>query len=126
MMGREGSYRDLVAWQKAMTFVEEVYHITGGWPVAETHGLINQVRRAAVSIPANIAEGQGRSGTKEFLHHLSIAHGSLYEVETHLLIALRLDYLDTHVCQTLTAQSEEIGRLIGGLIRRLRVPAITP
>ena len=125
-MGREGSYRDLVAWQKATAFVEEVYHVTGGWSAADTHGLTNQVRRAAVSIPANIAEGQGRSGTKEFLHHLSIAHGSLYEVETHRLITLRLDYLDTYVCQTLIAQTEELGRLIGGLIRRLRVPATMP
>ncbi len=122
---RERSYRDLVAWQKAMVLVKDVHRITQGWPEQERYGLTSQVRRAAVSVPSNIAEGQGRTGTKELLHHLSIAHGSLYEVETHLLIAQQLEYIDDPACHTPMAQTEEVGRLLGGLIRSLRPPAGT-
>src|SRR6476659_1156091 len=87
------SYQDLVAWQKAMDLVELVYGATRGFPREEVYGLTSQVRRAAVSVPSNIAEGQGRASTKEFLHHLSIARGSLFEVETQVLVAQRLGYL---------------------------------
>jgi four helix bundle protein len=86
------SYRDLVAWQKAMDMVEAVYRATQTWPKDEVYGLTTQARRAAVSVPANIAEGQGRRGAAEMVHHLSMAGGSLHELETHLLIALRLGY----------------------------------
>lgn len=116
----ERNYRDLVVWQKAMDLVEGVYGVTQDWPKEELYGLVGQVRRAAVSIPANLAEGQGRTGTKEFLHHLSIANGSLREVETHLPIAERLQYLDSNNCQALLDQASEVGRLLLGLIRRLR------
>jgi four helix bundle protein len=116
------NYRDLVVWQKAMDLVESVYRATQGWPSSEQYGLTNQVRRAAVSIPANVAEGQGRSGAREFLHHLSVANGSLREVETHLLIAGRLSYLDHPTRDTLLQQTAEVGRLLLGLMRRLRSP----
>ncbi len=76
------SYRDLETWQKAMDLVQEIYLETKSFPKEETYGLSGQMRRAAVSIPSNIAEGQGRDSTKEFLHHLSIAYGSLCELET--------------------------------------------
>jgi four helix bundle protein len=82
------SYRELVAWQRAVDLVEAVYRETQTWPREEIYGLTNQARRAAVSIPANIAEGQGRVSAKEFGHHLVIAYGSVCELETHLVIAM--------------------------------------
>src|SRR6478609_7942827 len=113
------SYRDLTGWQKGMDMVELVYTATRGWPKEELYGLTNQVRRAAVSVPANIAEGQGRASTKEYLHHLSIARGSLLEVETHLLIAQRLGYLPNESADSLLVQAAEVSRLISGLSRSL-------
>ena len=113
-------YRDLVVWQKAMDVVSDVYRLSKSWPKEELYGLTNQIRRAAVSVPANIAEGQGRTGKREFLHHLSIANGSLHETETLLLIALDLGFLDKPTCDELMVRTAEVGRLIGGLIRRLR------
>ena len=121
-MGGE-NYQDLIAWQKAMDLVEGVYRATRGWPKEELYGLSNQVRRAAVSVPANVAEGQGRRSSQEFLHHVSIAHGSLREVETHLLIARRLGYSDEATCEALMHQTAEVGRLLNGLMKRLRVPS---
>ena len=114
------NYRDLIAWQRAMDLVETVYHVTRAWPKEEMYGLTNQVRRAATSIPANIAEGQGRTGPKELLHHLSIANGSLCEVETFALISRRLGYIDEQACQQLITQTTEVARLIGGLMKSLQ------
>ena len=114
------NYKQLTAWRKVMLLVKEVYGATKRWPREELYGLTGQVRRAAVSIPSNIAEGQGRFGNKEFLHHLSIANGSLHEVETHLLIALELEYIDPAICTALTEQTAEVGRLIYGLMRSIR------
>jgi four helix bundle protein len=120
------SYQKLVVWQKAIEFVECVYGATRGWPKDEVYGLTNQIRRAAVSIPANIAEGQGRGGTREPLHFATIANGSLYEVETHLVIARRLQYLDTATYDTLSSQVSEVGRLLHGLMRGLRASSAAP
>ena len=117
------SYRDLAAWQKAMDLVETVYRATQHWPREEVYGLTNQARRAAVSVPANIAEGQGRCGPTEMLHHLSIADGSLHELETHLLIAQRLRYLDGATATILLTQTAEVGRILGGLMRSMREPS---
>jgi four helix bundle protein len=114
------NYSDLIAWQKAMDLVVEVYAVTKRFPKEELYGLTGQVRRAAVSIPSNIAEGQGRRSTKEFLHHLSIAHGSLREVETQILIAGRLHYLGQEEINHLLTLSAEVGRLINGLSNSLR------
>jgi four helix bundle protein len=88
------SHRDLIVWQKAMDLVMAVYNATASFPKEETYSLTSQIRRAVVSIPANIAEGQGRRLTKEFLYFLANARGSLLELDTHLEIALRLRYLD--------------------------------
>ena len=87
------NYRDLIVWQKAMDLVQAVYKITAGFPKEELYGLTSQLRRAAVSIPSNIAEGQGRRTTGDFQRFLAIANGSLREVETQILIAKRLNYL---------------------------------
>ena len=117
---RVESYRDIIGWQKGMDLVEAVYRVTRTWPKEALYGLTRQVRRAAVSVPANVAEGQGRSRPNAFLHALSVAHGSLCEVETHLMIAHRLGYLDQPPLGRLLAQSAEGGRILQGLIRSLR------
>jgi len=113
------NYRDLVVWQKSMDLVELIYNLTRDWPREELYGLTSQIRRASVSIPSNIAEGQGRASTKEFMHHLSMARGSLLEVETQVLLAQRLDYLSEPVATKLLSSIAEIGRLINGLTRSL-------
>jgi four helix bundle protein len=112
-------FRDLVVWQKAMDVVESIYHATQRWPREETYGLRDQVRRAAVSVPANIAEGQGRNSAREFHQFLAVARGSLGEVETHLLIAQRLRYLDEATTEALIRQTTEVGRLLHGLRQSL-------
>ena len=114
------SYKDLLAWQKAIDLVEEVYRATRGWPQDELFGLTNQVRRAVVSIPSNVAEGQGRHNHKEFLRYVQISNSSLNEVETQLLIAKRLEYIDEEAYRTLTSQADDVGRLLHGLMRSLR------
>jgi len=114
------SYRELAGWQRGMDLVEGVYKTSQGWPKEETFGLINQIRRAAVSVPANIAEGQGRRSPNEFIRFLNIAIGSLFEVETHLLIAQRLRFTDEQSVTHLLALSAETGRIINGLIRKQR------
>jgi four helix bundle protein len=114
------NYRDLVVWQKAMDLVEMVYTATKQFPKEETYGLTSQIRRAAVSIPSNIAEGQGRKSSGDFARFLAIAYGSLREVETQILIAERLDYMDKQESQNLIALSSEVGRLLNGLSNSLQ------
>lgn len=114
------SYRDLLAWQKAMDLVEAIYTITRSFPNEEIYALSSQMRRAAVSIPSNIAEGQSRRSSKEFLHHLSISNGSLSELETQILIAERLAYLSAENSAFLLDQTAEIGRLTNGLYRSIK------
>jgi four helix bundle protein len=114
------SYRDLEVWQKAMDLVVECYEITKRFPKDEIYGLILQLRRAAVSIPANIAEGRGRKHTGEFIQYLSIAYGSLAELETHLQIAQRLNYSNIGDSDQLLEKTAEIGRMINGLRRSLQ------
>ena len=87
-------YRELIVWQKAIVLVKEVYRGTSDFPKTEIYALTNQIRRAAISIPSNIAEGQGRNSTREFLHFLSVAQGSLMELETQVTIAERLGYFN--------------------------------
>jgi four helix bundle protein len=103
-----------------MDLVEGIYAASKQWPKEETFGLINQIRRAAVSVPANIAEGQGRRSPNEFIRFLNIATGSLHELETHLLIAQRLRFADEHTVTHLLALSAETTRIINGLIRKQR------
>ncbi|MBI4519048.1 MAG: four helix bundle protein [Deltaproteobacteria bacterium] len=113
------NYRDLIGWQKAMDLVELVYQATRSFPKEEQFALTSQIRRAAVSIPSNIAEGQGRSSAKEFVNFLSIAHGSVREVETQAMIAQRLKYLTREQAETLLASAAEVGRLIKGLMNAI-------
>jgi four helix bundle protein len=114
------NYRELIVWQRAMDLVEMIYRVSRSFPKEELFALGAQLRRAAVSIPANIAEGQGRHTTKEFLHFLSIASGSLVEMETHVLIAERLNYVSHQVASEAIGLAAEVGRLTNGLVRSLR------
>jgi four helix bundle protein len=115
-----GTYRDLKVWQTAMEMVQEVYRLTQAFPREETYGLTVQLRRAAVSIASNIAEGKGRSSDKELLHFLSNAKGSLFEVKTQIMIADGLGYLSRSQTDQLLSQSAEVGRRLNGLMKAFR------
>ena len=121
-------FRDLEVWQKAMDLVVVIYGVTKSFPAEERYGLISQLRRAAVSVPSNIAEGRGRFGIGSFLYHLSVATGSVMELETQILISLRMDYLKREQARTLLMQLGEVRRLLAGMVRALRrnVPRATP
>ena len=112
-------YTDLIAWQKAMDLVDGIYDVTDSFPRSEVFGLTNQLRRAAVSIPSNIAEGQGRSTTKDFIHFLCIARGSLQELETQVRIAARRRFMNDLKKEQLINATTEIGKIIHGLIKAL-------
>ncbi len=113
------SYRDLVAWQKAMDLVTAIYRVTAGFPREEIYGLTSQLRRAAVSIPSNIAEGQGRFGSADFRRFLWLANGSLMELETQILIAERLQYITSQEARKLLNEAAEVGKILHGLIASL-------
>lgn len=113
------SYRDLDVWNKSMSLVVDCYRLSENFPRSESYGLTSQLRRAAVSIPANIAEGHARKYTKEFLHHLSIACGSLAELETHLQISRYLGYSQQNNIEDLLHKTEEINRMLYALRRSL-------
>ena len=115
------SYRDLIVWQKSVDLVAEVYNATSEFPREEVFGLTSQLRRCAVSVPSNIAEGQGRATRGEFIQFLSHARGSLFELETQLCIAGKLGYLSPERRRTLGLQTEEIARLLNGLLTSLGV-----
>ncbi|SRR5229473_3674188 len=116
-------YQELIAWQKAMDLVVLVYKVSAGFPKEELFGLTVQIRKAAVSIPSNIAEGQGRNTTRDFIHFLGIAKGSLQELQTQLVVAHRLNYLNEIVRTELLDLSYEVGRLIHGLMNSLKEKA---
>src|SRR6266478_7615256 len=105
------SYRDLVAWKKSMALVLKVYRSTQAFPKIETYGLTSQLRRAVVSVPSNIAEGQARLSTGEFKQFLGNARGSLVEVETQILIARGLGYLGQDQSDCLLSDTAEVGRI---------------
>lgn len=113
-------YSELKVWQKSMDLVDDLYSVSEQFPQSERFGVCSQLQRAAVSIPSNIAEGHGRKSTNVFLNHLSIAFGSLMEVETLVLIAERRKYVDMNKTASLLAQTEQIGKMLSGLRRSLR------
>ena len=118
MVSEEGhvkSYRDLILWQKSMELVERVYRMTSSFPAEETYGLSSQVRRAAVSVPSNIAEGQARSSTADFLRFIAIAQGSRAEVETQTILAERLGYVTAHQISEILSLSAEIAKMLHAL-----------
>jgi four helix bundle protein len=114
------SYRDLVVWKKSMALVPNVYRCTQAFPKIETCGLTAQLRRAVISVPSNIAEGQGRLSTGVFRQFLGNARGSLMEVETQILIARDLGYVDQNQSDSLLTNAAEVGRILNGLLASLR------
>ena len=107
----------MIVWQKAMDLVEVVYRATAAFPKEETYALTSQIRRAVVSVPANIAEGQGRRLPREYLYFLANARGSLLELDTHLEIAVRLSYFANDTYLTLKTQRDEVNKILNGLMR---------
>jgi four helix bundle protein len=122
-MSRILSFRDLDVWKKAMDLVVEVYTLTRGFPSEERYGLTSQTRRAALSVPSNIAEGNGRSYRREYAYHVSIARGSLSELMTCFEIAQRLGYISPDVFRPLVVRLEEVSRMLLMLMRALNRPA---
>jgi len=113
------TYRELEVWQKAMDLTVSVYRLSGKLPVTETYGLTSQLQRSAVSIPANIAEGYGRLHRGDYLHHLSIARGSLAELETHLTLAVRLGFLVREGVLETWNLAQEVGQMLTKLVKSL-------
>ncbi len=114
-------YKDLVVWQQAMMdLVTDIYKVTDSFPKKEVYSLTDQIRRAAVSVPSNIAEGQAHYSHREFLHFLRHSAGSLAEIETQLLIAERIGYIDHSAIAPLIDKVHEVGRILNGLIASLR------
>ncbi|MDO9541216.1 MAG: four helix bundle protein [Kiritimatiellia bacterium] len=113
------TYRDLLVWQKAMNLVTEIYRRTRKFPKTEVYGLTSQVRRSAVSIPSNIAEGYGRNSTSDYIRFLQIASASLYELQTQVEISANLGYLNKSDAEQLYPLTREIERMLSSLIRKL-------
>jgi len=113
-------YQQLIAWLKAIDLVSDIYSLTSAFPRDEIYGLTSQLRRAAVSIPSNIAEGQGRATKGEFIQFLCHARGSLYEVETQVVISRNLGYLALEQQQSISEALGELGRILNGLIASLQ------
>ena len=117
---RNHSYRDLRVWQHAMKLVVRIYMVTQRFPNSELYGLVNQMRRAAVSVPSNIAEGKGRLTDRDRAHFFSQARGSLLELETQILIAEQLTYISVPESGSLVEASGEVGRILNALIDSIR------
>jgi four helix bundle protein len=119
-MPKPFTYRDLVVWKQGMDLAAACYSVTTSFPKSELYGLTGQLRRAAVSIPSNIAEGHGRRSTKAYMNHISIAIGSQAELSTCIELAARFGFLDQAALKHITALSDSVGRLLYGLHRALK------
>jgi four helix bundle protein len=117
------SYKDLTVWQKAMTLVTNIYLLTKSFPKEEIYSLTNQMRRAAVSIPSNIAEGKAKRSKKDYVNFLCTARGSAAELETQLIISQNLAYASAEQIDPLVDDINEIGRMLSGLIAKLENPS---
>ena len=115
------SYRELRVWQRAMDLAVDSHRVSAGIPNTRASALASQIQRSAGSVPANIAEGAGRRSRADYLRHLSIANGSLLELETHLLLAERLELVAPERVASILTLSAEVGRMLAGLARSLRV-----
>ena len=130
-MARARPYRDLIVWQKSMKLARVAYQLSNGLPSKEAFGLVSQLRRAAVSVPSNIAEGHGRLTDLQFRHFPGNARGSLYELQTQIEVARDLGFLDAKRVTEFMEQASEVARLINGLITSMRdvkasSPSLTP
>ena len=115
-----GTYEDLTVWRKAIDFVLFIYALTKRFPADELYSLVKQLRRAAISIASNIAEGKGRISDRDLLHFLAMSRGSLFEVKTQLVIAKELGYIDAESMREASARIAQLGRLLNGLINSVR------
>jgi len=119
MSTKPQSYRDLVVWQKGIVLTKALYRVTARFPAGEKFGLISQIRRAAISVPSNIAEGQARNTTGKFIQFISHTEGSAAELDTQISLSLELGYLSSEDAAPVLAQIEEIRRMLNALRRRL-------
>jgi four helix bundle protein len=131
MSGNDGlqpirSYKDLAAWQKSVQLVVAIYQMTRSFPAEERYGLTSQLRRSAVSIPSNIAEGHGRATRGEYIQFLCHARGSLFELETQLAIAANIGYLSVESEEHLTTSAAEVARILNGLLSSLGTKSRSP
>lgn len=125
-MGKIKSYKDLLIWQRGIEITEKVYLITNNFPQNELFSLTNQIRRASVSISSNIAEGFGRNSTKSYMNFLKISRGSLYELETQLIIADRLNYIsDNELLKSINDLLSEEGKMINSYINKLELSNVS-
>ncbi len=122
MSERIRSHKDLKVWQDAMRLVELTYKLARRLPADERFGMVSQMTRAAVSVPANIAEGHGSNYRRVFLNHLSVSRGSLMELETYLLLTVKLGYMQEDQLREIGAVMDSVGRMLNGLIRALKQP----
>ena len=113
------SYKDLIVWQKAVLLVTDIYSTTKQFPADERYGIVSQLNRAAVSVPANIAEGWGRKSSKNYLQFLRTSRGSLMEIETLLVISKNLNFLSSANYVQLSEKVEEVGKILHGLIKSI-------
>ncbi|MEO6728368.1 MAG: four helix bundle protein [Candidatus Dojkabacteria bacterium] len=113
------SYKDLIVWQKSITLVNQIYSVTKVFPREELYGLTNQIRRASVSIPSNIAEGSRRGTRKDYANFLRISLGSVAELETQLIIAINLNFLDEDSAKDIMNTLDEIGKILNTIIKKL-------
>ena len=114
------SYKDLIVWQKSLDLVESIYRITEDFPPKENFGIISQMRRASVSIPSNIAEGYGRQSKGSYAQFLSIARGSLFEIETQIELCVRLKYIQEASSKKLQFETTEISKMLTSLISKIK------
>ena len=112
-------FKELKVWQKSIDLCQDIYLLTENFPKSETFGLVSQIRRSAVSIPSNIAEGQARHADKDFIRFLNIAYGSLAELETQIILSFKVGYSKEDVIEGLNAKIKEIGRMIMALINSI-------
>jgi four helix bundle protein len=119
-MNKTNNYKQLIVWQKSIDLTEFVYRLTSRFPKEEIYGLTSQIRRCSVSVPSNIAEGQARSSIPQFKHFLSIAKGSLAELETQFIVSERLKYIAKEDFELFQTHVNEVGKLLNGLINSLK------
>ncbi len=119
-MDKVRSYMDLMVWQRSMNLGVSIYRLTKKLPQNEQWGLTSQMRRAAISVPSNIAEGYGRQATGEYKHHLSISRGSILELETQMILCGRLGYLSSNEIDPLVDEIQQLSRMLASLISKLR------
>ena len=118
-MGDIKSHRELIVWQKAMDMAVGIYHLSAEFPRPEMYGLTSQIRRAAASVPANIAEGNARGTAKDYSHFLTIAKGSLVETETYILLAIKLEYVSEASAGPIMSLITEIGKMLTAMRNKL-------